>query len=381
MSRPLAGVLAPETAAAREPPLFRGRRRDDTTWWQRFWAQAPRQLRFTRAGQVLVFIAFATGFAALNTGNNLLFLSWGLVLATIVLSGILSEGTLRSLMVQGEVPASPRAGEVAMLRLTLQNEARRLPAYAVEVEARVRGTRGDVVARAPFQLKLAGKEKRDLFARFVAPARGRHEVGVFTARTAYPFGFFEKSRRFALAPAVFFVMPRRVEVGHLRRELSTQAGEAIAPRVGSGDEFFGLRPYRPGDDLRRVHFRRSAKTGRLVTREQHARTGRIVMLELRLDFAAPVGSVELAIAQAGSLAEQLLEEGFAVGMLGPGFCVAPGGSAAHGWEILGALARLEGDVAVPPLPHQLAQSRVVLSMKGGASGASVLVVGSSEAMA
>ncbi len=341
--------------------------------WQRFWRRAPRQLKFTRAGQVLVLIAFATGFAALNTGNNLLFLSWGLVLATIVLSGILSESTLRALSVQGGAPAHVRAGESAVLPVLLGNGARRLPSYAVELEATVRGPRQETRARAPFQLKLVAGESRQLFARFLPLSRGRHELEGWTVRTAYPFGFFEKSRRFDEQRVAFDVLPRRVAVEALRRELYTQAGEAVAPRPGPGEDFFGLRPYRQGDDVRRVYFRRSAKTGRFVTRENQAPAGRVLLLELSLRASAESAQLELGIAEAGSLAELLLADGCAVGLLGPGCLLLPEAGDGQRWAILAALARLELDAPRPAVPSWLVRNRVGLSLRPS-PGASALEV-------
>ena len=58
--------------------------------------RSGRRLRPTRAGQVVLVLAFAVGFAAMNTGNNLLFFGWGLILSSIIISGILSESTLQS---------------------------------------------------------------------------------------------------------------------------------------------------------------------------------------------------------------------------------------------------------------------------------------------
>ena len=55
-----------------------------------------RSLRPTGAGRVVLLLAFAVGFAAMNTGNNLLFFGWGLVLSSIIISGILSESTLQA---------------------------------------------------------------------------------------------------------------------------------------------------------------------------------------------------------------------------------------------------------------------------------------------
>ncbi|HET6344518.1 MAG TPA: hypothetical protein VFH51_06275, partial [Myxococcota bacterium] len=110
-----------------------------TQFWQRFWDRAPRQLRFTRAGRVLVSIALAAGLAAMNTGNNLLFFGWGMVLSAIVVSGVLSEATLRVLQGQVSVPSELRADLPANLPLSLYNASRRLPAFAVELVAELHG--------------------------------------------------------------------------------------------------------------------------------------------------------------------------------------------------------------------------------------------------
>ena len=72
----------------------------------------PRVLRPTRAGWVFFGLTFGVGFAALNTGNNLLYLVLSLMLAFLVLSGALSESALRGITVQrilpGEIPSRSR---------------------------------------------------------------------------------------------------------------------------------------------------------------------------------------------------------------------------------------------------------------------------------
>ena len=82
------------------------------------WLSPPRKLRPTRAGWIFCVLTFGVGFAALNTGNNLLFLGWGMVLSAIVLSGILSEATLRVTRVTLRPPVDPRAQEAVSVPRT-----------------------------------------------------------------------------------------------------------------------------------------------------------------------------------------------------------------------------------------------------------------------
>ena len=73
----------------------------------RRWFRPPRRLKLTREGKYFIGITFGVGFAAINTGNNLLYLLLGMLLSLIVVSGVLSELSLRELTVVRRLP--PRA--------------------------------------------------------------------------------------------------------------------------------------------------------------------------------------------------------------------------------------------------------------------------------
>ncbi|HJL19559.1 MAG TPA: hypothetical protein RMH99_28105, partial [Sandaracinaceae bacterium LLY-WYZ-13_1] len=94
----------------------------------------PRRLRFTREGRVFVLVTLGVGAAAVNTGNNLLYLVLGMLLSLIVLSGVLSEGVLRGLRVARRLPRRAFAGSPALIELAVTNEKRRFPTYSVELE-------------------------------------------------------------------------------------------------------------------------------------------------------------------------------------------------------------------------------------------------------
>ncbi len=322
-------------------------------FWQKLWERAPRQLSTTRSGRVLLGVALATGFAAINTGNNLLFLGWGLLLSGILVSGLLSEAALRSLDVSLRTLPQPRAREVGILPIRLENRSRSLPTFAVQIDATVEGPDGSAVAEAPLQLRVAPRAELELLGRFLPPARGAYTVQHLRAHTAYPFGFFEKTRRFSLSPTpTFYVLPPRVPVDHLLAQLSTRIGEAPLQRAGGGEDYFALRPYREGEDLRRISWRRSAKSGRWVIRENEAQRGNSIVLQLLLPERARAGDVDVesAIATCGSLAEVLLERGSAVGLWAPGVALLPQSGEAQRWVVLRALATLTPDAPMHDLP-------------------------------
>ena len=92
-----------------------------------------RRLRITREGKYFVGITLGVGMAAINTGNNLLYLLLGLLLALILVSGVMSELSLRLLTVTRRLPARAQAGRAHLVEIEVFNHKGRLPSYAIEV--------------------------------------------------------------------------------------------------------------------------------------------------------------------------------------------------------------------------------------------------------
>ena len=94
----------------------------------------PRRLKFTREGKFFVGITLGVGFAAINTANNLLYLLLGMLLALIVVSGIMSELSLRELTVVRRLPLRAQVGRAHLVEIEVFNHKKRVPSYAIEVE-------------------------------------------------------------------------------------------------------------------------------------------------------------------------------------------------------------------------------------------------------
>lgn len=360
-------------------------------WWRARQAlrerRPGRRLRITRAGKFLLAIALALGFAAMNTGNNLLFFGWGLLLSAIVISGVLSEATVRPLRATPGHLVEARAGQLATLPWRLVNESAFFPAFGVELCARVMPPGGSadmppLRVAAPFLLRLSAREEIPVRMRWTPTQRGRHRLVAWDYDTAYPFGFFEKTRRHvAEGEPSLWVWPGRVDVSGLTHTLLSRLGERATRRIGAGEEFFAMRPYREGDDLRWVSWRATARTGRWTVRETEAAGGRALMLELvvppsmlnevshRLgatpaDACTPDVRIEHAIATLASLAEDLLAAGRQVGIRSHGIWLAPSGAPTQRAVILGALARLSPTDVPPPPRVSRAFARVAVVPPG-----------------
>jgi uncharacterized protein (DUF58 family) len=137
--------------------------------------------------------------------------------------------------------------------------------------------------------------------------RGVHQLGPLRARITDPFGLAEFERELAGQSRVV-VVPRTVPLSGLPGGSGTGIGDAgsVRLRSGQGDDDAVVRQYRQGDDLRRVHWRSTARRDELMVRveERPWHGGTTVLLDRRLDRhrgRGPTASLEWAISMCGSI--------------------------------------------------------------------------------
>jgi uncharacterized protein (DUF58 family) len=303
----------------------------------------PRTLRPTRAGWAFFAFTFGVGFAALNTGNNLLYLVLSFMLAFLVLSGVLSESALRGVRVRRRVPREVFAGHPAPVALEIRNEQRRVPAFALVVEdlaaGGLPGQPGRPLGRV-FALRVASRGTETRTYGLVAAQRGELPLFGFRISTRFPFGLFSKAA-LVEAPEDVLVFPA-LEPVELPTPQGVEAreGEAVRFARGAGSEAQGLRGYAPGDPHRRIHWRASLRQGQLLVRDtEHERGAELeVLLRTRSE---PGQAFERAVSQAGSRVVAGLEAGLRVGLCTDAERLEPDTGARQRERLLAFLARVE----------------------------------------
>jgi uncharacterized protein (DUF58 family) len=221
-----------------------------------------RRLRVTREGKVFVFVTVGLGFAAVNTGTNLMYLVFGFMLSVIVLSGILSEQTLRKMRVSRVLPAAAIAGQPVSVDVEVTSEKPRGTTYSLDISEAAPAFDPPVSC---FVLQVAaGQTERGRYS-CTFLTRGRVTLGSLRVATRFPFALFEK---YCLveSPAELLVYPkpRAVVLADLG---AFGEGEGLGEAPGRGVETRELRDYRSGDEARAVHWLRSAAMGRPIVRE------------------------------------------------------------------------------------------------------------------
>jgi uncharacterized protein (DUF58 family) len=242
-----------------------------------------------------------------------------------------------------------REGETVTARLTLRN---RMPWGAWGVS--IRGGFGDPAEEGRNDIPLVGLafvpgwRTIAVAVEFVPGCRGVYPVRPPRVACGFPFGLWEASRPLEVA-APLLVWPRTVPVGPVPDAEGDHQSDGLATRdrAGHWGDPLGVRPYRRGDPLRRVHWGLSARHGELIVREVQSNTVPRVQIVLDTHPAAHAGSGadgsrEWAIRIAASLAAGWIVQGAEVELVFDGASIASrGGSArARAAAVLDALARL-----------------------------------------
>jgi uncharacterized protein (DUF58 family) len=315
---------------------------------------------------MVTLLAVGIGLAAVNTGNNLLYLLLGWLLSFIVASGVLSEQTMRGLVVTRRPPPRVHAGQPFLMEIAVANGKPKRASFSIEIEDLIGGVPLD---KKCYFLKIpSGRTQRTSY-RHTFLRRGAYRIDGVRIATKFPFALFRKSRDVESVTEVV-VLPQLVPVAPPPPRAPTR-GDAIASRIGRRGEFFGLREHRAGDDRRDVHWKSSARTGRLLVREYEDELAREVTIAV--DNALPedvrtavedervtpaqqavLDALERAVSLAASLACAYLAAGWQVGLVARGGSVPSGAGRAQEMRALSFLALLPtvGDdvemAAMPP---------------------------------
>lgn len=220
-------------------------------------------VRLTKIGTTYVVSTIVVAIAAINTGNNALYIAVAFMLGALLLSGLASKGGLKHLELEiggiDEAWAGRPAGGVLRVRngskiwnvrdVVLTSESLASPVLLPVVP---RGA--EIVVHASF-----------LFRR-----RGLASVSAIDSYTRYPFGFFLKKRRLRVSSEAV-VYPRILDdVVAVEQSRAIEGELRPTNRIGIGSEIHSFRDFRRGDSLRHVHWKKSASIGRWIMKQTEA---------------------------------------------------------------------------------------------------------------
>ncbi|MFF1923825.1 DUF58 domain-containing protein [Streptomyces sp. NPDC058221] len=279
-------------------------------------------------------------------------------------------------------PSRVPAGTEARVHLRMENVSR-LPTGLLMLQDRVPYVLGP---RPRFVLdRVEAGGRREVSYRVRSDLRGRYPLGPLQLRLSDPFGMCELTRSFS-AYDTLVVVPRTEPLPPVRL-----AGEASGYGEGrqrslalAGEDDVIPRGYRHGDDLRRVHWRSTARYGELMVRreEQPQRARCTVLLDTRriaYQGTGPDSAFEWAVSGAASALVHMLERGFAVRLLTDEGSPLPGegagGFAGSGQDSVDAAGLMMDTLAVVDHSDGGGLSRAYDVLRGGNEGLLIAFIG------
>lgn len=226
-----------------------------------------RRIRYkvTRGGVLFVFAILGVGLGAIVSANNLLFLIVATMLATLLISGLVSRLCLAGLELDFVVPEHVPAGRAVPGKLFVRNSKWFMPSFSIRVEA-IRDPGSPTLASGVYFPLVAGGVTLEETVEVKFPRRGAYRHNSFGFSTAFPFGFLEKTARVTLSKEMI-VYPSVDPHPGFDDLLSGIAGEIETHYRGLGRDFYRIRPYEAFESARHVDWKASAHTGSLQVRE------------------------------------------------------------------------------------------------------------------
>jgi uncharacterized protein (DUF58 family) len=306
-------------------------------------------LDFSLTGLVYCSMMMFMGLAAVNTQANLLFGVFGLMIGVLLIAGVISRAVLRRLRVKRTLPEHAVVGKPVTLVYEFSNTKRFWSSLSVtlgELDA------AEAFVKQPFayMLHAAPRTSATVPTQVIPKRRGLHVFDRYQLATSFPFGFIKRAidRRehetVLIFPAIGQVDPKLLAMC----QSADRSGATMRPRRGGDDEFYGVKEFRHGENPRAIYWRRSARTGVLVSKEmtQVSPPKLLLLVDTFLTgrSAAEHVVVERSIAMAGSLASHALEAGLMVGLYASGddgwLGIHPNRGKRHRVDLLAHLAQL-----------------------------------------
>ena len=206
-------------------------------------------------------------------------------------SGFFGRNNLMGLMVSVDIPEEIYAGTDIPVKIIVSNRKRFMPSFLIKVK----------IGEADALFPIVGKTSQSSgLATMAFRARGRHEINGAYVSSAFPFNFFVRFRHLDLhEDLTVFPALKKCSMGRLLGYDEKSRGEFTIDRSGFASEIFSIREYRYGDPQKYIHWKASARTGKLKTKELSSLADKPLVLDLDriaiADLEEKISSVAYAI--------------------------------------------------------------------------------------
>lgn len=254
----------------------------------------------------------------------------------MAVSGFFGRANISRLTFSIDLPSEIFAGTTIPVKITLRNTRSFLPAFLIRIRT------DSFETFFPF---LNGRDSASVYVHASFETRGLHEIRDVRISSVFPFNFFTRSR---IINQTFtcIVFPRLISQGTYltSRQETTRNGEHTSEIIGVDSDILSIREYTRGDPLKYIHWKATARTGKLKTKELSSFVHQPVLIDFE---AVRIPDIEHRISFTAHVIISFLKRNIPVGLSIMGSVYKPGTSNSHRTTMLTELALYGSDRSMP----------------------------------
>lgn len=284
-------------------------------------------IKITKAGWIYILITIVVGFAAVNTANNLIYILASALLSYMLISGVFGRKNILALNVDIIFPDESFARTPTPITIRITNRHKRLAAFLIQVHL------PDQSVFFPF---VPADSPTERTIEIIPPRRGPYVIEKVYISSVFPFNFFTRFKKVPESfETIIFPKPKRCSIPSIGARFHQRSGDQTLHVSGDDPELLSIRDYLPGDPIKRIHWKSTAKTGRVKTKVFAAASWQHTMIDFD---RAPIADPEERISCVTFVIIQSFKAGKAVGLNIDGETLSPRHSIGHKRILLKKLA-------------------------------------------
>lgn len=289
-----------------------------------------RNIRLTKEGKRFLIAVALIGLASVNTGNNLIYLIFSMMLALLFISFIIASVNLRKIECTAEFENPLYANTPFEIRVAFHNK-KIIPSYSVAMVFPLSKSQELYI---PVIKKGRSKEN---FYNVLTMNRGKYLLKHLKLRTGFPFVFMNLYKDIDYGKELI-VYPQIMDVSSLLKDIPLQSSEREGMRITTGGDFLLSREYIYGEESKNIDWKATARTQKTMVKEFSMGDDRLATIILDNSSDVNEGVFEKAVSIAASLCTVFAERDYYVRLITCGKVIPFGKGRIHLFKMLDILA-------------------------------------------
>lgn len=256
----------------------------------------------SKEGVFFLILTLVIGFAAFNTGNNLIYLTFGITLSLVAISGIIAMINISKIEILINSHTDFYALTPGQIWVSVINKKNKFPSYSLNL---------NVQGKNYFVDKISAGGSEELKVNSFFNKRGYNSIPKIIVSSSYPFGFFTKWISVEATENEILVYPKVYNIKEIPPDNFENIGENLPFSSGHGYELKSIKEYSSGDNFKDIHWKISAKLNRLYTKEYFQESGKTVKINFSPN-SEHYKDIEKYISKVASLFCSMINHGYDV---------------------------------------------------------------------